>query len=58
MYLFAIIVDDFRDLELRWVEILADGREGLATPYFDTYFDNVFRFNLELKPSEENPQQV
>ena len=55
---FYITDDSYRDLELRWVEVLSDGSEGLATPYFDTYFNDVYKFNLQLKPDVNSPQKV
>lgn len=40
-----------RELEFRWVEKLRDGLEGLGTPYFDMYFDDLYEFSVQISPS-------
>ena len=41
------------EMEMRWVEVLADGSEGLGTPFFDTYFEDTYRFKMAATPTED-----
>lgn len=52
----VICLDKYRELEFRWVERLRDGREGLGTPYFDTYYDDMYQFKVDITPSVKRNQ--
>lgn len=57
-HLNTCLLEPLRDLELRWVELLANGSQGLGTPYFGTYFEDSYQFKLVVTPGESNSDQV
>ncbi|KAF6041669.1 hypothetical protein EB796_000012 [Bugula neritina] len=52
----VLIIEPYVDLEFQWVELLADGSEGLATPYFDLYVEESFVYSSVFTPGAQTGQ--